>query len=36
MKIELGEKIMKKFVALKLKKYSSVKENIHLYGPFLW
>lgn len=27
MKIELGEKIMKKFVALKLKKYSSVKEN---------
>ena len=27
MKIELGEKIMKKFVALKLIKYSSVKEN---------
>lgn len=27
MKIELGEKIMKKFVALKQKKYSSLKEN---------
>lgn len=27
MKIELGEKIMKKFVALKWKKYSSLKEN---------